>query len=378
MGSAAPVGERGWAHFDYLHWWIKSGPLAAPLAVQSTPGSNGSLSTLGQAGTTVVLANALDFGGFSGGRIGVGYWIDQADTAAVEATGFLIGPRAAPPGFANSTTTTSTTGLGIPFFSVTPGASGESILTVSSPGKLTGSMRVTDSSKLWGAAGNVVLAAPRGAGWDWQLRAGLLCVDLQERLGISSVTTPLTPGTTVTFLGQSYAAPAATLPADSFATRNVFYGGQLGGECVCHRGPFYAGLGGKLALGQIYQTVSINGSTYLLNGPNGVASVALGGLFALMSNSGTYHRSSFAAVPELEIKVGCQLTGRVTVSIAYDLLYISSVARPGAQIDRDINLNQVPSSTKFGTTGGPAQPTFTFKDSDYAAQGITVALRVGF
>jgi hypothetical protein len=79
-----------------------------------------------------------------------------------------------------------------------------------------------------------------------------------------------------------------------------------------------------------------------------VGGVASGGLFALPSNMGSHHQSDFAVVPEMEVKLGCDLTNRITVYLAFD------------------------------ETGGPAQPNFSFRTSTFTAQGLTVALRIGY
>ena len=47
--------------------------------------------------------------------------------------------------------------------------------------------------------------------------------------------------------------------------------------------------------------------------------------------------------------------------------------RPGTAIDRTINFSQSPVFST-GTLVGPARPAFTFKDSDFWAQGINFGL----
>jgi hypothetical protein len=64
----------------------------------------------------------------------------------------------------------------------------------------------------------------------------------------------------------------------------------------------------------------------------------------------------------MELKLGYNLTPNFRVTVGYDLLYWSVVARPGEQISRSVNLT--------GTT--PAAPVFTFHESDLWVQGISI------
>ena len=106
--------------------------------------------------------------------------------------------------------------------------------------------------------------------------------------------------------------------------------------------------------------------------------VSPGGLLAVGSNSGRFERDQFAVVPQVDATLGYQVTSWLRVHVGYSFLYWSSVARPGDQIDRGVNLHQVSTSQSAGTPGGPVRPGAVFRDADFWAQGASVSVSIGF
>jgi hypothetical protein len=105
----------------------------------------------------------------------------------------------------------------------------------------------------------------------------------------------------------------------------------------------------------------------------------VGGVYALPSNIGRYFRDDLAVIPEIGINLRVCLSDHLQARVGYTFLYASSVARPGNQIDRVINPNQVPTDpASFGTPGGPARPAFSFRDSDFWAQGVSFGLELRY
>jgi hypothetical protein len=132
---------------------------------------------------------------------------------------------------------------------------------------------------------------------------------------------------------------------------------------------------GKVALGTMQQRVSVNGfletNDYTNYGPT---QIFPGGYFALQSNGGDHSRNAFAVVPEVGLNLGYRLTQQATVYVAYSFLYASDVARPGQQINRNINPTQ---AVAYGNDPpaklvGAAQPGFNFNTTDFWAQTISV------
>ena len=93
-----------------------------------------------------------------------------------------------------------------------------------------------------------------------------------------------------------------------------------------------------------------------------------GGLLAQTSNIGTYSQNEFAVVPELDVKLGYQMTEQLKVSLAFTAIYWSNVVRPGQQIDLDVHPDLLPPSPTF-TSG--SHPTFAFDTTDYWVQGLS-------
>src|SRR5207244_361036 len=104
------------------------------------------------------------------------------------------------------------------------------------------------------------------------------------------------------------------------------------------------------------------------------ATVTNAGLLALATNSGRHARDDFAVLPEIGVNFGFQITDRLQAFVGYTYMYWSNVVRPGDQVDLGLNPNLIPTSATFNTAGGPARPAFSFRDTDFWAQGINVGM----
>jgi hypothetical protein len=124
---------------------------------------------------------------------------------------------------------------------------------------------------------------------------------------------------------------------------------------------------GRIALGFTSQVATVSGNS-TTTPAGGSTSTSNGGLLALPSNIGTYHRDAFTYVPQLELKLGYYVTQNLRLTVGYDLIYWSRVARPGEQISTSVNTSQAGG----GTLTGPAGPLFTFHESDLWIQGVSV------
>jgi hypothetical protein len=140
------------------------------------------------------------------------------------------------------------------------------------------------------------------------------------------------------------------------------YLGQIGAQADWLCGNLRVSVLGKVGLGGNDETVKISGTTVNTDPINGTV-VAPGGYFSGPSNLGTHHGSDFIFVPELGVSLGYQIAQNVTVSVGYNLLWLSNVVRPGDQIDRVVT---------FQTND---RPGVLFKTTDFWAQGINVGLQ---
>ena len=114
----------------------------------------------------------------------------------------------------------------------------------------------------------------------------------------------------------------------------------------------------------------------------GTISRERGGLLALNSNSGHFTRNRFSVVPEVRMTVGYQVTDWMKATVGYNCLVWSNVVRPGDQIDRGVDIRQIP---RFVAPGDPvtplpqrAGPIVPFRESTYWAQGLTLGLEFSY
>jgi hypothetical protein len=188
---------------------------------------------------------------------------------------------------------------------------------------------------------------------------GVRWAQLNEGLNIREDLTTLTgAGAGTTFLVN-----------DNFSTGNDFIGGEVGFMWDWQKARWSLEFLSKLALGNTHQSVNINGFT--VNTPlGGSPQTSTGGLLALSSNIGHYERDVFSVLPQLGVNAGYMLNDRLKLIGGYTFMYWSRVARPGDQIDIEVNPNLVPG----GTGGPPDRPQFAFHDTSIWIQGINVGL----
>jgi hypothetical protein len=97
-----------------------------------------------------------------------------------------------------------------------------------------------------------------------------------------------------------------------------------------------------------------------------------GGLLALPgdlgSNMGSFERNRFALLPELALRLNCQLTECLSVGLGYNLLYLTETVRAGDQIDYAVNPTLLPGSQDPVT--GEIRPLPRVKSTSFWAQGL--------
>jgi hypothetical protein len=358
----APAGggplAREWQQFEYLLWWIRDTRLPTLI----TANRSGTVPALSAPGTYAVAGTSeIDSLDRSGGRFTVGCALDTARTIGVEGNYFFLGSRTTTVGTGSNAA--GAPALGIPYYDVTTGT--QQVQLVSFPHFARGNVTVTDSARLQGAEFNGVV----NIAWDrWFQADGLIGfryfeVDEGLQLAYSSDR----------FLGSG-ATGARFGAADQFDGHNRFYGGQLGLRLDFRKGLFFLNLTGKVALGDTYEVVRINGvSSYGL--PGQPAHLLPGGTLAVASNSGRHARDAFAVMPEATVRVGVLLQEKVRLFVGYNFLYLSQLARPADQISQNANPTQIPLSTRMGLPFfGPAVPQFAFHGSEFWAQGLVLGV----
>lgn len=364
-------GDCFWADAEYLLWWVRKGPLAAPLLSTGTPTS---LGILGAEGSSVVYGgNGLDFRAFSGARFGLGAYFDKENTLGIEGSGFFLEKR--PADFLANSSVTGIPVFGRPVINALTGA--ETVELVSAPGVVAGSLSVTAHSGFYGWDVNAADVIYRDNGGRLELLAGFRYLQLDEDLEMVQ-NSVLQPGGAAGFAGGSIVPPGSVSVFDHFAAFNQFYGGQVGARWEWAGEQFYVSGLGKLALGSSHEELNIAGATTMRPTGGGAPTTVGGGLLALSSNIGNYSHNEFAVVPELGINIGYKITPCIRTFVGYSLIYWSEVARPGDQVNRTVNPALIPTSTTFGTGTGPAQPSFSFQRSDFWAQGVSLGLEIRY
>jgi hypothetical protein len=362
--------NRWWVRGEYLMWWMKGQRL--PALVTSGSPDDRVPGALGQPHTLVLFGDSTVADGMrSGGRFSLGWWLDDEHTLGIDGSAFFLAPRSVH-FFAGSN---GTPALFRPFFNAgfafnadtgrfVPIPPSEDAEMVAFPGVLAGNVAVSLKSQLWGydvnLRTNLLNGCCRYCGYSVDGYVGFRGVGFDEGLNIQENLTSLVPGAPGTFLVQ-----------DSFRTRNRFYGGQLGLDTELRWRRWFLDLNAKIALGETRETVQIAGQTVTTDALGGLI-FSRGGLLALASNSGSFHRDSFAVLPEVSLNVGYQVTDWMRVFVGYNFLYLSDVARAGDQVNRVVNPTGIP--LNGSTLQGAAQPSFAFRSTDFYAQGVNFGL----
>ncbi len=99
-----------------------------------------------------------------------------------------------------------------------------------------------------------------------------------------------------------------------------------------------------------------------------------GGLLALNSNIGRFHKDHFSFVPEIGMNVGYQLNDNIRVFAGYNFLYWTGVLRPGDQIDRALDVTRIPNFPVAAAPVSGLHPSVPFKTTDFWATGVNVGI----
>ncbi|HEY6563586.1 MAG TPA: BBP7 family outer membrane beta-barrel protein, partial [Pirellulaceae bacterium] len=347
-------------HADYLFWW--SDGLSSPALVTTSPNGTArdDAGVLSEPGTQVLYGgDGLNDNLLSGGLITVGYWFCPCECTGLEVTFLSIS--------GNDPTTFDSLGnpiLARPFFNTQTGL--EDAELIAFPDFVSGSMTVIPETHFSATDVMIRQVVSRRPCSRLHFLGGYRFAGLDERLAFDE---SLLTGTTNTGVPSGTRIRLTEL----FDTRNDFNGPQAGLSGTFRRRRASWDLVMKLAFGSTRSETLIAGATTITT-PDGTSTTNQGGLLALPSNIGRFTDRKFAMMPEIGIRWNYQWNRRWSTSIGYSLVYLSQVARPGDQIDRNLNLSQLPPDT----LAGAARPEFQFKYSDFTAQGLSLGLELAF
>lgn len=358
---------RLWVRGEFLLWWVDD--FSTPPLITASPVGTAreQAGVLGEPGTAVLLGGSdLSDSVRPGGRIHLGYWLDNCQRWGVQASYFGLAQKTSSFGAGSPNDPL----LARPFVNVEPGFEGPDAELIAFPDLFDGNIQVHGETTLQG----VEVLLRRSLCHDCNIRIDLLTgwrhFDLDEELSISDTRT-VTSGQTGLAIGTRLDE------LDRFATSNRFHGGQLGVVAEMRHCRWFAEGLLKLNLGNNHSEISIDGqavSTTPVSSGDPEVSTTPAGLLAQQTNIGTTAHDEFTVVPELGLTLGWQLTRCWQATLGYSFIYWSQVARPGEQIDLDLNLSQLAPDGLTGNARPRAAPVFT----DFWAQGLSFGLDCQF
>lgn len=355
-----PCGQF-WFRGEYLMWWGKSATLPPLVTTSATGTSRSDAGVLGRSGTSVLFGeNGADQGIRSGGRFTLGYWLNPCQDSGIEAVYFFLGNKAVD----FSTNDPSAAILARPFYNVE--SARQDALIFAYPNIQTGSLNVRASNE-WESLEILVREAVLG---QCDRRVDFL---FGYRYGRFSEELSLDGATT--YVGQVGTVPVGTIVqvSDQFSAHNDFHGAEIGFATRRQYCRWSFEFLTKLAVGSNRSRVNIQGST-VVTAPDELPVTYSGGLLAMPSNTVAYEKTDFAVIPEIGLNVGYDVTERLRATFGYTFVYWSHVARPGDQIDVNVNTSQ----SLDGALSGVPAPQFKFVTSDYWAQGLNFGLDYRF
>ncbi len=200
-------------------------------------------------------------------------------------------------------------------------------------------------------------------GMKFDMLGGFRWVNVQESLSFVTDSPDLPP-----------VGPDIFHTFDKFTTNNNFYGAQFGARASYDNARLFMNATGKLALGGSVENVNVNGGTF--TNAFGPFNSAPGGYLTQVSNIGNQSKTQFAVIPEVDLNFGIRLSPWASFVVGYSFLYVSSVARPGDQIDRVINPNTSPAigSNFSGAVSSPPHPALNVQSGDYGPKDSNFSL----
>lgn len=368
MGLAAtgydPSEHRWYIGAEYLLWMVKGDRTPALVTINRTPGL---APTYGVAGTEVLFGDSpLGNGARSGARLTAGYWFGDDHSLGLEIGGFFLSEKVSQFGIAG---TGNGPTIGRPFYDANLGGLANFEL-VDGGGLLQGGISVRHTSSLWGYDINLKQNLYRGQSFSLDGLIGYRQMGLDESLSIRESLNVLVDDTQVP---PRFQAGDQITVRDQFRTQNRFYGGQFGFASEWWLWDRLSlGTSLKVGMGYTSSRVTIAGNSSTIG--NGNSQFNSAGLLAQASNIGNYSRDSFSVVPEIGLNIGYSVTDWMRLTVGYNALYWSNVARAGEQVPTTINY-----ANAFGNAANqPLVPTPMNKLNDFWAHGITAGLEFRF
>gem|GEM_PF-1385114 len=362
-------GRRYWVETQAIGWFAKGQYLPALVTTSPTGTPQGQAGVLGQPNTSVAFGQErVDDDVRFGGRINFGMWLIEGQFLGVVGDYYALDSQ-------NSQFGLGSVGdpvLARPFYNTELGIQDAAELAfpgfVDATGQmlnLSGSVTVETHSQVQSAGVSLRKTMNVSFAGDYRLNllGGYRFFRLDEGVRMSDSVAPV----------GGFFVPGTTFDSfDQFDTKNEFHGGEIGLMLEMRRCRWSFEFLTRVALGNMRQTVTIDGASSIFDTMNTV--VTPGGLLTQPTNIGTYVNDEFTVIPEAGAKVGLQLTDHIKASVGYNFIYVSNVARPGGQIDSGVNISQIDG----GALAGSPRPAPRLGDTDFWLQGGSASLELRF
>jgi hypothetical protein len=231
------------------------------------------------------------------------------------------------------------------------------------PGQYGGSIALNAASQFWGYDGNLRWDTYRLFSDRTEALLGYRYFELEESLSIVD--------------RSNFNNGSTSIVEDHFATRNKFYGGQIGAHSRFYGPKWSLDFIGKFAIGGVRQSVDIAGSNSFILA-NGTVNREEAGLFARSPNIGSFSRNKFAVAAESTVMLGYNVTDNIRLQVGYNSIWMSSVVRAGEMINPTVNDSRVRFVANPAASNAD-EPAFRWnRASDFYAQGLIVGATIGY
>lgn len=370
-------GERIWIVPEYYGAMTKESPYPNfPLVTYGNPDPFAfpNSGILGEAGTTVAFdRKGEDFGFQHGFKLTAGGWITEDQKWGAELSGFFQPKVEGGSTFAMGGP--GSDNLGVPLFDVVSG--GEAVVFYGPGAGRTAAIDISNKQQFWGVGAMGLMKIQHGEHVGLDLKFGLRYTNIEDEFGFAQNSA----GTdAVTFADRDFDAGGVFSVVDSFKANNDFIGGDLGVRVSFKYGRFRAEIQPKIALGGNMQEVEIRGRSVGIDGGTGTVYAYNGGFWAQDTNIGDHNRTRFCVVPEINVKVGVEITKNLEFQAGYGITYWSDVVTAGKHVSRNINMDKIAIDGYGPDAADPLYqaPTFKFHSSDFWAHGVTAGFKIKF
>jgi len=359
-GGGAGFDRQLWVSGEYLLAWY-GGDRLPTLITTSPAGTAQNVAGIPSPSTPTLFGGGIVNDDLrSGFRLGVGYWFTPEHFRGIEAGLLLLESEAS--GFAASSTGTPI--LARPFFNATTGLPEAALIAF--PGSSAGSIAARASSgNLYGA--NVAFTE-NVCDKEWfRLDSifGYRFYRYDEGLRVAE-----------TLTNNSAFAPGTQFSSfDSFAAENEFHGADFGLRSQFTFGSASLTLLTKLAVGEVFRDVNINGSQ-VVTVPGAAPVTRGGGLLTQATNIGVHSSDDWTVLPEVGATFGWHVTPNIRLTVGYTILGLERIARVGDQVD--VMINTVQFTTPGPPATGPNNPAAVLNRTDLWVQSINVGVEVSY